>query len=119
MSPEANDTFVMIQGISPCIELHPLDQWQKFEEKLAQLNSFITNEAMFIRMIMQNAADETMDAQARIIIPQHLLYHAKIQKEVLILGVLKKIEVWNPQVFEDSLNKFPQSYEEIAPIVMA
>jgi MraZ protein len=48
-----------------------------------------------------------------------LISYAKIEKEVMILGALKKIEIWNPKVYEEYLNQSPQTYEEIAAKVMA
>lgn len=119
ISPEANDTFVMTRGLSSCIDLYPMDEWLKIEERLLQLNSFNESEARFLRMISQYASEDKMDSQARILIPQNLLEYAKIENEVLILGALRKIEVWNPKVFENYLNSSPESYEEIAAKVMA
>lgn len=119
ISPEANDTFVMTRGLSSCIDLYPMDEWLKIEEKLLQLNSFSESEARFLRMISQYASEDKMDSQARILIPQNLLEYAKIENEVLILGALRKIEVWNPKVFENYLNSSPETYEEIAAKVMA
>ena len=116
LSADANETFV--QGTALCIDLYPLDQWQKFEEKLLQLNPFQPNEAKFIRMILQHASEDSFDSQSRILIPQKLLEYAKIEKEVIILGALKKIEVWNPQVYEDYLNNSEETYEDIAAKVM-
>ncbi len=119
VSPEANDTFVMTQGTGKCIDIYPLDQWLVFEKKLEELNPFDPRKAKFIRMILQHAAEDTLDSQSRILIPQKLLEYAKIEKEVIILGALKKIEVWNPKEFEEYLKDSPETYEEIAAQVMA
>ncbi len=119
ISADANETFVMTRGLSNCIDLYPLDEWQKIEESLLNLNSFQPDDARFIRMFVQFAAEDVMDGQSRIMIPSTLINYAKIEKEVLILGALKKIEVWNPQVYEEYLLQSPQTYEEIAAKVMA
>ncbi len=119
VAPEANDTFVMTRGLSNCIDLYPLDEWQRIEEKLLQLNSFQPDDARFIRMFVQFASEDVMDGQARILIPSTLINYAKIEKEVLILGALKKIEVWNPKVYDEYLSQSSQTYEEIAAKVMA
>jgi len=119
VSPEANDTFVMTQGTGKCIDVYPLDQWLVFEKKLEELNPFDPRKAKFIRMILQHAAEDTLDSQSRILIPQKLLEYAKIEKEVIILGALKKIEIWNPKEFENYLKDTPETYEEIAAQVMA
>jgi MraZ protein len=119
IASEANDTFVMTRGLSNCIDLYPLDEWQKIEEKLLQLNSFQPDDARFLRMFVQFASEDVMDGQSRIMIPNSLIEYATIDKEVLILGALKKIEVWNPKVYEDYLTQSQQTYEEIAAKVMA
>lgn len=119
ISGEANETMVMTKGTAACIDVYPLDQWQKFEQKLDALNPFDPTEAKFIRMILQYAHEDTMDSQSRILIPQNLLEYAKIEKEVLILGALKKIEIWDPKVYEEYLNQSSDSYEQIAAKVMA
>ena len=119
ISAEANDTFVMTQGTATFIDIYPLDQWQKFEEKLQSLNPFNPDEAKFIRLIMQNAFDDKLDSQSRILIPQNLIEYAKIEKDVLILGAFKKIEVWSPKIYKDYLSQSPESYEQIAAKVMS
>jgi len=119
ITAEANDSFVMTQGTATCIDIYPLDQWQLFEQKLLKLNPFDPQDSKFIRMISQHATEDTWDSQSRILIPKNLLEYAKIKKEVLILGALKKIEVWNPKVYEEYINQSPETYEEIAAKVMA
>jgi len=69
-------------------------------------------------MFVQYAHEDVMDSQSRILIPQMLIDYAKIEKEVLIIGALRKIEVWNPGVYDEYLKQSPMSYEEIAAKVM-
>lgn len=119
MSPEANDSFVMTRGVSSCIDIYPLNEWIQIEEKLLKLNQFQPDDVRFVRMFTQYAIEDTMDSQSRILIPQNLIDYAKIEKEVLILGVLKKIEVWNPKIYEEYLNQSPETFEQIAAKVMS
>jgi len=119
MSPEANDSFVMTRGVSSCIDIYPLNEWNQIEEKLLKLNQFQPDDVRFVRMFTQYAIEDTMDSQSRILVPQNLIDYAKIEKEVLILGVLKKIEVWNPKIYEDYLSQSPETFEQIAAKVMA
>lgn len=118
VSPNSNDTFVMTQGVAKCIEVYPLDQWKIFEENLLKLNQFDPKHARFTRMILQHASEDTLDSQSRILVPQKLIEYAKIEKEVLILGVLKKIEIWNPSIYENYLKQSDEEYEDIAAKVM-
>ncbi|HSR18381.1 MAG TPA: division/cell wall cluster transcriptional repressor MraZ, partial [Ignavibacteriaceae bacterium] len=84
-----------------------------------KLNQFRPKDAMFIRMFLQLATEGSLDSQSRILIPQNLLDYAKIEKEVLILGALKKIEVWNPKLYEEYLKQSKETYEQIAQEVMS
>jgi MraZ protein len=108
----------MTRGINNCIDLYPWDYWQVIAAKLTNLNSYNQKEQLFIRMITSNTFEDKMDSQARILLPQKLLTYSKIEKEVLIIGSLKKIELWSPQVFEEYENSFPETFEQIAEEVM-
>ena len=119
ISTEANDSIVMTRGLSKCIDLYPLDEWHMIEERLLKLNQFLPDDQRFIRLFVQFATEDKMDSQSRILIPQPLIDHAQIEKEVLIIGALRKIEVWNPKVYEDYVAQSPLTYEEIAAKVMA
>ena len=63
ISADANETFVMTRGLSNCIDLYPLDEWQKIEESLLNLNSFQPDDARFIRMFVQFASEDVMDGK--------------------------------------------------------
>lgn len=119
INAEANDSFVMTRGLSNCIDVYPLDEWQQVEKKLAELNPFSKDDIKFIRLFSQFAAEDKMDSQSRILIPSSLIQYAKIEKEVLILGALKKIELWNPKTYEEYISQSDESYEDIAAKVMA
>ena len=69
-------------------------------------------------MFLQEAAEDKLDSQSRLTIPHKLIEFAGIEKEVLIIGVNKFIEVWNPQSYEAYLKDNEQPYDEIAKEVM-
>lgn len=119
VDPKSNDAFVMTRGTTKCIDVYPMNFWEELvQSKLNQLNSFEPKEAMFLRMFLQQAAEDKLDSQARLLIPKNLIDYAEITKDVLILGAIKKIEIWNPQNYEDYLKTSELSYEEIAKQVM-
>jgi MraZ protein len=119
VTPEANDTFILTRGTAQCIDIYPMDRWKELAaNKLSQLNSFNPKEAMFIRMFLQEAAEDKLDSQARLLIPKSLLEYAGITKDVFILGVIKKIEVWNPVIYDKYLKENEQSYDEVSKDVM-
>ncbi len=119
LNPEANETFIMTRGTAKCIDLYPLDVWNELTfNQLNKLNTFQTKHSMFIRMFLNQAAEDKLDSQARLLIPKRLIEYAEIDREVYILGVLKKIELWNPKIYEQYIKENESLYEEIANEVM-
>lgn len=119
VSAEANDSFIMTKGRDVCIEIYPADIWSKdIETKLQQLNPFLKEDSRFLRMMSQDAYDDVLDGQSRLLIPHVLLEYAKIDKDVLIIGVLNKIEIWNPSVYEEYMSAATMTFEELAAKVM-
>lgn len=119
LSAEANDSFMMTRGTNTCIDLYPLDEWVKTEKELSALNLYDPQAAKFVRLTLQYAIDDKMDSQSRILIPQNLLNYAKIEKDVIIVGMLKKIEVWNPKIYDEYKDESEEPYEQLAAKVMA
>jgi MraZ protein len=118
LSPEANDTFVITRGFEQCLFVYPLDEWNKLEQSIRGLSPSNPQHRFFVRTLLQWATESQLDGQARIIIPQDLLKFAGIENEVLIVGVLERIEAWNPKVYEEYLSTQPTSYESVAEAVL-
>ncbi len=119
ISSESNDTFVLTRGSSKCINIYPMDYWKELvASKLDKLNTFDPQDAKFMRMFLREAAEDRFDSQSRLLVPKKLIDFAEIEKDVLILGMNKYIEVWNPQLYEEYLQSIEDSYEEIAKEVM-
>jgi len=68
----------------------------------------------FSRILLSNAEDVDLDGQSRIRIPQHLIEKSELEKEVLFIGVLSRIEIWQPQKFADYENGDGPTYESVA-----
>ena len=100
LSPEAEDSFVVTRGWDGCLGIYPLDGWRKVEKKLEEYPQEDARARKLVRWFSANAEVVRLDAQGRIKIPQHLLGFAGLKKEVIIIGVLNRIELWNPEVYE-------------------
>jgi MraZ protein len=114
VSPEANETFVITRGYERCLFLYPLDEWGVLEQSIRQLTSSNAQHRLFTRTLLQYATECPLDAQSRISVPKELLQFAGLEDQVLILGVLEHIEIWNPNTHEEYLNSQTESYESIA-----
>jgi len=114
MDPSSNETFVVTRGMDGCLFTFPLDEWNRIEQKLRELSPTQEKHRRFIRIMLLDAFEVRCDRQGRIAIPSHLIKHAKIEKEVFILGALDRIEIWSPIVFNEYLQSSDESYENIA-----
>jgi MraZ protein len=71
-----------------------------------------------MRALLERATESQLDGQFRISIPKELLQFAHIENEVLIIGVLEHIEIWNPGMYEQYLKTQAESYETVAQTVL-
>jgi MraZ protein len=117
VSPEANDTFVVTRGFDQCLFVYPQDEWGKQEQIIRQLSPSNPQHRYFMRTLLQWATESQLDGQSRIIIPRELIHFAGIENEVLIIGVLDHIEVWNPNVYKQYQDAQSESYEHVAQAV--
>ncbi len=114
VSSSSNDHFVMVPGYDGCVFLFPADEWAKQEEKLRNLKVDLGEHRFLERVIGPESEDVRLDRVGRLTIPQRLLDLSGIQKDVLILGVLARIELWAPDVYKKYREQFKQSFEEVA-----
>jgi MraZ protein len=118
VSPEANDTFIITRGYEQCLFVYPLDEWNKLEQSIRDLSPTNPKHRFFMRTLLERATESQLDGQSRIIIPKELLLFAGIENEVLILGVLERIEVWNPHIYKEYQKSQAESYENVAQNVL-
>ena len=97
----SNDkTFVLTRGFDTCLFIYPLDEWKQVESQLSSLSSIRGKHRNFIRSIVRHAKYVQYDSQGRIHIPDVLLEYANIAKNVMVIGVIKKIELWDQSTLE-------------------
>ena len=118
VSQNANDTFIITRGFEQCLFLYPQDEWNRLEDSIRNLSPSNPQHRFFVRTLLQWSSDCQLDNQARISIPQDLQKFAGIENEVLILGVLERIEIWNPRTYEEYMNNQPATYETVAESVL-
>jgi MraZ protein len=110
----SNEHFVIGPGYDGCIFLYPTDEWTRQEEKLKSLKPELAEHRFLERIFVPESEDVRVDRVGRLTIPDRLLKLAQIRKEVLILGILSRIEVWAPEVYKEYREQHKQTYEEAA-----
>lgn len=98
---ELGDSFVLTMGLDGCLFAYPFAEWEVFVEKLKALPG--TKEARQMqRYFMAGAATCEVDKQGRILIPTKLREHAALEKDIVFVGVLNKIEVWSKTRWDEN-----------------
>lgn len=108
------ETFFITKGLDHCLFVFPESEWRVFEEKLKTLPLTNKNARAFVRMFFAGATEGSFDKQGRILVPQPLRDHAAIDKEVVVIGVGERIEIWSNQNWESYNDPDNISYDEIA-----
>lgn len=106
--------FVITKGLDGCLFLYPMEEWGKMEERLKSLPMTNANARAFARLFLAGAQDVEVDKQFRVVIPPRLREHAGIEKEVVLVGVSTRVELWARERWEGYQAEAQTSYEEIA-----
>lgn len=102
---ELGSKCVLTRGIDKCLYIYPVTEWDQFMQKLSKLPSSDANVRAFIRHFYANAVETEIDRQGRMILPLELREYAAIEKELVTIGILDKIEIWSKEEWGKAENK--------------
>lgn len=98
---ELKEKFVITAGLDGCLYILTYEYWERFVAQLAEL-PFTKQTRELQRFFTQNAAEAEIDKQGRIVIPANLKSLAGIDKDVVFVGVIGKIELWAKEKLENA-----------------
>jgi MraZ protein len=96
----ADQPFVLVQVHPNALTLYPQATWNEVEERLREMLRLQPASRPFVLSVTANAVEVAPDKQGRILIPQRLLHAVEIGDAVLLVGVIDRIELWDPERFE-------------------
>ena len=105
---------ILIKGLDRCRYIYTSDDWDKQMEKISRLPESDPKVRAFIRHFCANAAECEFDKQGRIVIPQELKAYAGIEKDLVTMGAMSKIEVWSREVWDSPDNESKMENEDFA-----
>ncbi|HED24721.1 MAG TPA: transcriptional regulator MraZ [Firmicutes bacterium] len=108
------DRFVITRGLDHCLFAYPAAEWTRLEQKLKQLPFTKSDSRAFMRLFFSGAMEVEADKQGRVLIPQNLREYAGIEKEVMVIGVSNRVEIWSEQAWRDYFGEANNNYEELA-----
>jgi len=107
---ELGESFYVTKEVDNCLVAYPKNVWKEIEEKMAALPRSKARNLQ--RMIFGSAERCELDSQGRILIPQALREYAGLEKEVAIVGVSNRAEIWNAARW-DKLNEEEYTAESL------
>ena len=108
------DEFVITKGLDGCLFVYAEKEWQVFEEKLRSLPLTNKNSRQFTRFFLAGAAACEVDKQGRVLIPQVLRDFAALEKDVVLVGVASRIEIWSRQLWDECMDNYDDDMDEVA-----
>ena len=102
------DEFVVTKGLDGCLFVYDNAEWSAFEEKLKSLPLTNKDARQFVRFFLAGATLAEVDKQGRILVPGTLREFAALEKEVVLVGVASRVEIWSKERWEDA-----SSYDDV------
>jgi len=105
---------LILTHFDSCVVAYPLDEWRQLEERIRKQSTLQKDIRAFLRLFYSGAMETAVDGQGRILIPPPLREKAGLAREVMIVGVLNKIEIWSKARWEEFLAGSPVTFEDVA-----
>src|SRR3990172_8885632 len=105
---------ILTKGLDGCLFLYSRESWERLMIRLRELSVTQADTRAFGRYLFGGASEVEFDNLGRIKIPEYLLEYARIEKEAILVGLLERIEIWNPTRWTKQVKKLEARGEEIA-----
>lgn len=112
--------FVINRGFEKCLTLYPKSSWEPIFSAISKLNDFDPKVREFRRYFLNGATVTDTDSAGRILLPQNLKSHAGIEKDIVLVSAVNKIEIWDKNKYQEFFESFSsESFSDLAQQVMA
>jgi MraZ protein len=100
--PEASGSQLILSlGLEPCLVLYPLVEYRKIYSRIASMNEFNEEYRRLQRNFFRRIAEVELDGAGRMLIPKSMSGYAQLDKELILVGMGNRIELWNAQVYDE------------------
>lgn len=104
--------IVITRGLDGCLWAFTRSEWDVLSEKIAQMPTTNAAARNFARFMFSNASDSVPDRQGRVLVPQNLRDYAGIDSDTVIVGVMNRIEIWNPDKWSTVVGEVEENPDE-------
>ncbi|OGX43801.1 MAG: cell division/cell wall cluster transcriptional repressor MraZ [Omnitrophica WOR_2 bacterium RIFCSPLOWO2_12_FULL_51_8] len=112
------EKFFLTRGLDQCLFMFSEEEWRSQENKFKAISFTKQQARTFNRLYFSGAQEAGFDAQGRILLPQYLKDFAGIRRDVVVVGVSSRIEIWARDKWEEFYGNSRLSFEEIAEKLM-
>ncbi|MBO3700174.1 division/cell wall cluster transcriptional repressor MraZ [Roseivirga sp. E12] len=115
----ANQELVLRRGFEACLILYPMIEYKKIINRVRSLSEFNEEYRKFQRSFFRGNAEVELDSAGRINIQKRMLEYADLTKEVVLVGLGNRVEIWNPDLYEENLINDASEYSKLAEKYLA
>lgn len=114
---DLSGSAVLTKGLDGCLFLFPKKEWEILSQKLSQLPLARQEARSFTRFFFSSATEVELDKQGRIAIPQHLQQFAGIDKNIQVIGMNSRVELWASEHWAAFQDTSEESFEQLAELM--
>ncbi len=114
LKDDIGEKFVITKGLDGCLFVYSQKEWKLFEDKLRTFPLTNKDARALMRFFLAGAIQAEIDKQGRFLITSNLREFAELEKEIIIIGVLTKIEIWSKEKWIKYSKKENKTADEIA-----
>ncbi len=114
---ERYDERLIVTNFDSCLVAYPYNEWVELEKKASQLSMVRKEVKAFQRFFISGATECSLDKQGRILLPPVLRGYAGLEKDIVVAGMLTKIEIWSRDSWEKELELSRESFEDMADVL--
>ncbi|HEB12722.1 MAG TPA: transcriptional regulator MraZ [Actinobacteria bacterium] len=108
------DGLIITKGFENCLFIFSKAEWPGIEEKITSLQLLKKDARKLSRFFFGGASEEVPDKNGRIVVPAHLRDFADLKKDVVVVGVSNRLEVWSKSNWQEYVVEAEKSYEDTA-----
>jgi len=112
--PEGDSELVVRRGFERCLILYPMVEFKKVFSKISGLSEFNEEYRTLQRNFFSGTATVELDNNGRFLLPKNLLAYAELEKDVVLVGMGNKVEIWKPELYEKHLITDPGELSKLA-----
>ena len=119
LMPMLQEGFVIKRAVfQHCLELYPMEEWNKLMQRMNKLNRFKKKNNDFIRRFTAGVKTVEVDGNGRLLIPKDLIGFAGITKEIVLSSAINIVEIWDKDKYEEAIEAASDDFADLAEEVM-